>query len=103
MVSLADAKKSPVEKTGVVGTVLAEKSAHGKPLAQFTCSVPGCVEVHVREVSDWHQCSKCKTHSGKRTRAKKVAPVNVEAAKDTMAQCELDLAAAQLANLPKSE
>ena len=52
--------------TGALGVVLAEPSVRGKPQAELTCTEPGCTELHVREVSDWHQCGKCRTHAKKK-------------------------------------
>lgn len=45
---------------GVVGTVIAKRSPDGKPLAQFTCSNPGCKRTHERASSDWHQAARCR-------------------------------------------
>lgn len=50
-------------KNGIIGVVLADYSTRGKPQAEFGCSVEGCTETHVRELSDWHQSDKCRTHA----------------------------------------
>lgn len=80
MLTMAEAKKSGIKAageefecvksdfygggpTGSIGTILPELSARGKLQASLTCSVEGCTETHIREVSDWHQSSKCATHS----------------------------------------
>ena len=49
--------------TGSIGRILPELSSHGKVQALLTCTAEGCSELHTREASDWHQCSKCRTHS----------------------------------------
>jgi hypothetical protein len=49
--------------TGSLGMILPELSARGKLQAELTCAEEGCAEIHVREVSDWHQCNKCQSHS----------------------------------------
>ena len=48
--------------TGAIGTILPELSVHGKLQAVLTCTEAGCTNTHVREVSDWHQCTKCEEH-----------------------------------------
>lgn len=47
-------------KNGVTATVLAELSHRQKPQAEITCSVEGCTNTHIREISDWHQSDKCR-------------------------------------------
>lgn len=59
---------------GVIGTVLGELSARGKIQAELTCSEvledgSTCQEVHIREISDWHQSDKCRTHRKSKTRS----------------------------------
>lgn len=54
--------------TGVLGVILPTLSTRGKPQAEFSCIVEGCTEKHVREISDWHQSTKCETHA--KTKAK---------------------------------
>jgi hypothetical protein len=49
--------------TGALGVILPTLSSRGKPQAELTCVVDGCTERHIREISDWHQCTKCETHS----------------------------------------
>jgi hypothetical protein len=57
--------------TGAIGTILEAKSPHGKWQAELTCTFKDeksgeeCTNVHVREQSDWHQCSRCGTHQRK--------------------------------------
>lgn len=65
----------------VEGVVLAELSpaalgSGGKVQAELTCTVAGCTEKHIRQISDWHQVYKCRTHAkakGKLTDAEKIA------------------------------
>jgi len=52
---------------GSVGTVLAEVSARGKPVADMSCTKPGCTNLHRREISDWHQSHRCKDHPANRS------------------------------------
>lgn len=54
---------------GVIGVILADLSPRGKPQAELTCSEAGCTETHVREISDWHQCGKCRTHKKSKSRS----------------------------------
>lgn len=58
--------------TGARGRVLAQLSEHGKVQAEMTCTetVDGilCMQTHVREQSDWHQCGKCVDHSKGRSK-----------------------------------
>lgn len=61
--------------TGAIGTVLPEFSSRGKLQATLTCSHPGCTETHIREVSDWHQSSKCATHTKVKSKSGKTASV----------------------------
>lgn len=51
-----------INQKGSIGTVLANLSSHGKRQAEMTCTTDGCTETHVREQSDWHQCSSCRSH-----------------------------------------
>lgn len=74
IVSMAKAKKLLAPGTrfktpkGVVGTVLGTKSAHNKALARLACSVEGCRRTHVREISDWGQCDRCRWHSKRKAK-----------------------------------
>ncbi len=52
-----------VNVKGSQGTVLPGKSDHGKLRAEMTCVKEGCTETHIREISDFHQCGLCRTHS----------------------------------------
>ena len=52
---------------GSVATVLANKSSRDKYHATMTCTIAGCTDTHLREMSDWHQCYKCLTHQGKKS------------------------------------
>jgi hypothetical protein len=74
-----------VSPKGVTGTILAEKSAHGKKQASMTCNAPNCSETHIRESSDWHQSQFCATHN-KTPKGKKGA----KAAKVNPNVCTLD-------------
>lgn len=70
--TLAKVKKNLVPGTrfrspkGVIGTVLGTKSERGKAQAKFSCSVKGCRRTHIREISDWFQCHRCRWHAKKR-------------------------------------
>ena len=55
---------------GVIGTILPELSNRGKLQAELTCTEPGCTATHIREVSDWHQCTKCEQHSKSKGKSK---------------------------------
>lgn len=60
----------------VIGVVLPALSPRGKVQAELTCIEPGCTEKHTREMSDWHQCSRCRTHgntAGKKLTAEEKA------------------------------
>lgn len=48
--------------TGAIGRVLARRSAEGQVLAELTCVVTDCTEVHVRPADDWARCARCNTH-----------------------------------------
>lgn len=52
---------------GSTGTVLLEVSARGKPLAEMSCTKPGCTATHRREISDWHQSHRCGEHPANRS------------------------------------
>lgn len=67
--SLAEAAgKQFTAQTGAIGVILPEPSVRGKPQAELTCLEEGCTETHVREISDWHQCGKCRTHKKSKSR-----------------------------------
>lgn len=67
--NLAEAVGTQFEApTGATGTVIAELSSRGKVQAELTCTEQGCTETHVREISDWHQCGKCRTHKKSKSR-----------------------------------
>lgn len=71
--------------TGAIGTVLPNKSAKGKLLAELTCTAGG--PNHIREVSDWHQCG-VSPEMKKKAKKKKVASTATEATTDSVAQAE---------------
>ena len=48
---------------GCTGIILKELSPRGKLQAELSCAVPGCSEVHTREISDWHHSGHCRKHS----------------------------------------
>ena len=94
VVTLEQAKKDPkpgtkffVERTGSIGEILPDRSAHGKLQARMTCNKGG--QDHIREVSDWHQCG---TSPDMKKRAKKAkSPVAAAApaeAVDVVANAE---------------
>lgn len=58
-----------IAQTGAIGVILAEPSVRGKPQAELSCLESGCTETHIREISDWHQCGKCRTHKKTKTRS----------------------------------
>ena len=49
--------------TRVLAVMLGTVSKHDKCMAEMKCSVEGCNETHVREMSDWHQSMRCATHA----------------------------------------
>lgn len=60
--------------TGVVGVILPSLSVRGKPQAELTCTVEGCTEKHVREISDWHQSTRCESHAKSKSKGKSASP-----------------------------
>lgn len=82
IVSMDEAKRRPVPGTefatpkGARGVVLIERSAARKITARLTCTAEGCDETHVREISDWHQCARCRSHATQHraSSSKKIAP-----------------------------
>jgi Tfp pilus assembly protein FimV len=82
---------------GAIGTLLPTLSAHGKLQAEFTCTVPGCKELHTRERSDWHQVGECRTHragkSGSHSTTKSTSKPSNKTPAEQLAALEAQLAA----------
>lgn len=76
---------------GSVGTVLAETSARGKPLADMTCTKPGCTTLHRREVSDWHQSHRCKEHPMNRSGKSRKKKLSIEEQKASLDKANEEL------------
>jgi hypothetical protein len=51
-----------ITPVGVSGVVLSDKKDN-KHQAELQCIIKDCTNVHIRVISDWHQCSKCLEHS----------------------------------------
>lgn len=70
-----------INKMGSTGTVMTQRTSEGKLQAQMTCIEPGCTTIHIRAISDWHQCYRCPEHSKrvKKAKTKATDTVAVEA------------------------
>lgn len=78
-------------KTEVLAQITGQLSERGKITAELACAEPGCNETHVREMSDWHQSVKCRTHA-KAANKKLTAEEKAERA---LARAQAALAAAR--------